>query len=684
MPDALPFSIMPGRIDRWGKCTFVALLNEQQITSESYHPGDGDARRKSARLWANDSRLWNGAVPTVEAVVHALESAERQALDTPVGYTDDVDDEWVECEKDASTPTADTSDNKPPKKSQATTLVELVTLADGVTLWHTPDGDGYATIQAGEHSENWPIRSRRFRQWACKLYLEVHDKVPGGQGVQDAVTTLEGIAVHRGAEHRIYVRLAEHYGVLYLDLCNAEWEAVEVKTGWWEVVQNPPIKFRRARGMLPLPVPTTRGDINDLRQFVNVHDSGVFTLIVAWLIGTFHPRGPYAILEVDGEHGSAKTTLCRMLRRLVDPNEADLRTQPRDERDLVIAARNGHVLGFDNFSGIQGWLSDGLSRIATGTGFGTRELYTNDEEVIFSGARPIICNGIGGVATRSDLLDRTIRVDLPAIPEDKRKPEADLWHDFDAARPGLLGAILDAVATALNRAPAVKLDRLPRMADFARWIVAAEPCLPWEPGAFMAAYWGNREAANESALEASPVAGVLRTWFDRQQGTTWTGTATDLLPELAKVATDAIKAQRHWPKSGRGLSGTLRRLAPNLRAVGIDVLFDTEGRGNEKRRIIVVRRFGNDIDPIDPTIPDPPGDPGNPDSRGRPRNDGDATAPPQPSPDTPLFGPGDAHGNDGNGGDGRLHNYSNVDDDESDRRERTAIMAVEAEAEGGT
>ena len=145
-----------------------------------------------------------------------------------------------------------------------------------------------------------------------------------------------------------------------------------------------------------------------------------------------------------------------------------------------------------------------------------------------------------------------------------------------------------------------------------------------------------------------------------------------------RLATDAIKAKKHWPKSGRGLSGALRRLAPNLRAVGIDVLFDTEGRGNDKRRIIVVRRFGNDIDPIDPTVPDLSGDPGNPDSRGRSSDDGNAPIPPQPSPENPLGYRDNAYGNDG---DGRLHNCSNIDDDDSDCREREAIMSVEAEAE---
>jgi len=161
----------------------------------------------------------------------------------------------------------------------------------------------------------------------------------------------------------------------------------------------------------------------------------------------------------------------------------------------------------------------------------------------------------------------------------------------------------------------------------------------------------------------------------------WTGAASDLLTELGKIVGEVARNRQDWPKSGRGLSGVLRRLAPNLRAVGIDVQFDTDGRGNNKRRIIVVRRFGNDIDPTDPTVPSPLGEPGTPDVRGRSSDDGNASVPPRPSPDTPHLDHDNPDGNDGDGGDGHSHECSNLDDDESDRREREAIMAVEAEAD---
>src|SRR5262249_20593555 len=153
--------------------------------------------------------------------------------------------------------------------------------------------------------------------------------------------------------------------------------------------------------------------------------------------------GPYAVLILTGEQGAAKSTMARLLRWLIDPNAAPLRSQPRDGRDLVIAARNSWVLAFDNLSYLPIWLSDCLCRLATGGGFATRELYTDADEVIFDSQRWVILTSIEDVASRGDLLDRAVILRLPAIPEEKRRTEAAFWVAADAARPAILGALLD-------------------------------------------------------------------------------------------------------------------------------------------------------------------------------------------------------------------------------------------------
>ena len=265
----------------------------------------------------------------------------------------------------------------------------------------------------------------------------------------------------------VHVRVAEHEGHIYLDLADGAWHAVDIGPDGWRVVGKPPVRFRRPAGLLPLPIPQRGGSLAQLASFLNLSGEDDLVLVSTWLLATLRPGGPYPLLSISGEQGSAKTVLSKMLRALVDPNCAPVRTLPREDRDLFIAANNGHVLAFDNVSAMPSWLSDTLCRLASGGGFAVRQLYTDQDEVLFDAARPVILNGIEDVITRPDLADRALFVTLPSISEAQRRPEKDLWREFELARPRLLGALLDAASHGLRTLPHVRLDRLPRMADFA-------------------------------------------------------------------------------------------------------------------------------------------------------------------------------------------------------------------------
>lgn len=478
--------------------------------------------------------------------------------------------------------------------------------AAGVELFHDANGDAFATLPVDGHRETWPIKSRHFRQWLARRFYEQDGKIPKAQSLVDAINVIAGQAVIDGAEYPVHIRIAQVGETIYLDLCNPQWQAVAITADGWTIVDNPPVKFRRTRGMLSLPYPAAGGSINRLRPFVNAPADGddnavapEWILIVAWLVGAFSPRGPYPVLIFHGEQGSAKSTTTRVLRSLVDPNTAAIRTMPRDERDLMIAATNSWAPAFDNISHLPHWLSDAFCRLATGGALATRTLYENDEETIFDAQRPIILNGIEEIATRGDLLDRSLLIYLPTIPEEGRKTEAAFWADFEAERPRILGALIDAVSVAIRMLPTTKLEKLPRMADFALWVTAAESALGWQAGTFIAAHTGNRTAANDLTLEASAVAQELRKFMEPRE--TYEGTATELYNLLTEQADDRTKWQKSWPGDGRSLKGALRRVAPNLRAVGIDLDFDHKKHGGKK--LIRIHRAGKSSTPSTPSTP---------------------------------------------------------------------------------
>jgi hypothetical protein len=302
------------------------------------------------------------------------------------------------------------------------------------------------------------------------------------------------------------------------------------------------------------------------------------------LLAALRPAGPYPVLAISGEQGSAKTVLSKLLRALIDPNAAPVRSLSRKERELMIAANNGYLLAFDNLSGLPVWLSDSLCRLASGGSFAVRQLYTNDEEVLFQAARPILLNGIEDVVSRADLGDRAIFLTLAPIGEAQRRAESELWRQFEVTRPHILGALLDAVVHGLRALAHVHLDRLPRMADFALWATACETAF-WPAGTFARAYAANRRAAIESIVEADPVAACVRAiMVDR---TMWTGSAADLLWLCAESARDDISRGIAWARSPRVLAGRLRRAQTFLRTLGIEIAFSREGRAGN--RIITMR-----------------------------------------------------------------------------------------------
>ena len=337
-------------------------------------------------------------------------------------------------------------------------------MAAGVELFHSSDGAGYADITINGHRQTLSIKGKVFRRWLARRYYETTKSAPRSEALTSALNVIEAKADFDSDERQVFIRVGAWDGKIYLDLCNHTWRAVEIDAAGWRLIDKPPVWFRRTNGMLPLPTPILGGSVKSLRAFLNLKSDNDFVLVVAWLVAPLRNSGPYPVLALSGEQGSAKSTLTAILRELLDPNTAPLRALPREDRDLFIAATNGHVLAFDNVSGLPAWLSDTLCRLATGGGFAVRQLYTDNDEVLFSAMRPVILNGIEDIVTRPDLADRAIFITLEAIPEDKRKPEGELWTAFGHERPKVLGALLTALSRGLRNLPTTKLATLKRPA----------------------------------------------------------------------------------------------------------------------------------------------------------------------------------------------------------------------------
>jgi len=448
---------------------------------------------------------------------------------------------------------------------------------DGLELWTTPQGEPYVTFRSKGHFEHWPVSSPTFRTYLSYAHYKAEGKTPSNATLDDKRRMLEGVARFEGDTHPVFSRIASLGRTLYLDLGNADWQAVAITSEGWQVVDHSPARFRRSSAMQALPLPERHPDgITLLRAFLNVGSEDDFRMLVAWLLGCFHPKGPYPILILSGEQGSAKSTTAQTLRELIDPAQPSTRSTPNSEQDLVIAAMHNHVLSFDNLSNIRPMMADAFCRIATGGGFGTRKLHTDSDEVLFNATRPCLLNGIPDLASRPDLADRAIGVHLPTIPASKRRTLGSFHREFGEAKPFILGALLDAVSCALGQIDSVSLSEAPRMADFAKWLVAAENALGWPQGAFLDSYAANRAKSDQAAIEANPVALAILSLMEGRHH--WSGTATELKQTLRDRFPSLTENSQSFPRSEARFGAALRRVQPVLRRQGLTIAFSREGK----------------------------------------------------------------------------------------------------------
>ncbi len=485
--------------------------------------------------------------------------------------------------------------SSPADKRRVDPTAELEVLLDGVTFWHNPDNRPFATIRDGNHYENMAIADENFSLFIRRRYFKATNKPLRDDAWQEIYNTIRSLALFDGPRHDTATRIWYTDEGIFLDLGDAAWRIVRITSSGWSVVDGAdcPVKFLRPHGMLALPEPVFGGNLTSLRGLLNLPDDEQWILVVAWLLGVLKSNQPQVVLAVTGEQGSAKSSLARILRWLIDPNQAPVRRPPKNEEDLFIAAVNGLIVSLDNVSGVPRWLSDAMCSLATGGGFAKRQLYTDGNEFIMNARRPLLLNGIDDVATRPDLMDRSILIHLPAILDNRRRSEAAISAEFSRIHAEVLGALLTAAATGLKNLPTTQLPTAPRMADFAQWVAACEPALPWPAGEFISAYAANRAVGSAEALDGSLVGSEIVAFMEKQEE--WEGTVTELLQLLTDRLGAVQSKTKGWPTNPRGLSGTIARCGPSLRTAGI--YFKEMGRDpkSRRKRCRLSKQVSNDV-----------------------------------------------------------------------------------------
>jgi hypothetical protein len=429
------------------------------------------------------------------------------------------------------------------------------------------------------------INSSACRRFITALSHTNFNHIPTNTTINQVIQALEAHATFGQLEHSLEVSIVRIGDTIWYDLGR---KAVRITNKKWSVVKKPPIIFRRPPHQQAQVTPKHGGDTKTLLKFVNVSNEPDQILYLCWLLSTYIiPNLPRPILILHGMQGAGKSFQMQNAKTLIDHSLLDMGiSQPKNEEDFVLSACYNYLLFYDNVSAIPDWLSDLLCKAVTGGGFLTRKLYSNNEVFVYSFMRAIIINGINQVATRPDLLDRSIVMQLERISPDKRKEFGVIKAEFEKAKPQILGGIFDTVVQAMAIYPKIKDQEWSRMADFDHWGCAIAEALGYGQEKFMQARNGNIQLRNDYAIEANAV-GLAVVEFMRDKPR-WSGTASVLYGLLAPIWT---KLHLDKPKTAPLLAKTLRTLEPNLAAQNIATRFS---RGNDRIITFIKTTDGTD------------------------------------------------------------------------------------------
>ena len=473
------------------------------------------------------------------------------------------------------------------KEDEAKMLMDLV---EDKIYFHDETRQPYAQIGSNGHTEIMAVKGDEFKSWLSYQFFLKYKESISLSALKRTVNTLVGRALYAGERHHLHLRVAPLAGNIWYDLANDNYQSVRITPRGWTVENNPPIIFQRNRKSGEQVMPERDGDVKSLLSFVNIPDPEQQCLLLTYLVYCFVPSVPKPPAHLNGEKGSGKTTLSRIIKSMVDPSTIDTVSLPNHKDELMLQLAQMYMPVYDNQVALTQWQSDVMCSAATGGGMAKRELYTNSGEIIFRFIRPVIMNGINDVALNSDLLDRCIVFEQERIPDNTRITEENFWKRFKEQQPKILGGIFDTLSQAMQIYPSVRLQTLPRMADFAKWGYAIAQAMGYEPQVFLNAYDQNIRSTNQVAIENHPLAQTLLRLMQAYP-IGLEATAGNLLKNLEKTAeNEGIRTgDKQFPKTPAVLVRRLKEVKSNLREEGFDYAVTRDARNNSVVSISRIR-----------------------------------------------------------------------------------------------
>jgi hypothetical protein len=416
-----------------------------------------------------------------------------------------------------------------------------------------------------------PIKSIYFVRWLRGAYFDKYKKGLSGNNIDTIVATLEGKAVSQDSKEVLYNRWAYVDDEIYFD--KGDWQQIiHITKNGWSILEESAIHFRKFAHHETQVDPSQKGDLKLLLKYTNLISHEQELLLLCHLPAICFPDHPRACLICSGSAGAAKTTLLRLILGLIDPSKTDVLRFQNDPKEIAQQAWKHYCLFYDNLSYLKIDLSDFLCTVVTGLSYSKRQLFSDDGDTLWNIKCSLGLSGVTLVPTRSDLLSRSLILNLESIPEEKRLPESVFWKNFEQDKPKILAGLFDVLSKVL--ASGLTLDKLPRMADYALVGTKAAIALGYTSDDYLNAYSNNVKRQNDTVIEASPLAQTIIVFM--QELSEWQGSSSILYGELFEIAERLnLYTKGHdddgFPKASTWLWRKMVPIRPNLLELGIRV-----------------------------------------------------------------------------------------------------------------
>ena len=526
-------------------------------------------------------------------------------IDDLKGYAPPFDDSFQTKDKESDTYGTNASkpkkekEDREPIRSQPEILMEIAEQNIDI-LFKDQHNDGFATVSINSHYEVVPLTSSRFTRLLAKTYHDNTGKFANNESIKNVVNTLQAKAEFGDTQYPLSLRVAKHGGDIYYDLTNQSHQAIKIsQNGIWELIDKTPVPLFRRYNQTPQTLPFA-GPLSDdeqnpledcLSNLTNIKDEETRLLVKVALISWFIPDIPHILLIVHGGKGSAKSMFLTLVKSLVDPAKPSLLTIHDDKSEFIQQLAHNYLAAYDNLKYNPRWLSDETCKAITGIGHTKRALYTNDEDKIYEYKRCLMFNGINIAFSESDILDRSIPIELCEIKPEHRRTENEILEQFDKLKPRILKQILDILAKAITIKKGVNVKNLPRMADSAIWGEAISRAMGNKENGFLDAYYNNIRLQNAEVIDSNPVAFAIKKFVENVTAANgdafnfnnliFKGTPAELLGRLNEMAAEnkICTYSREWPKDQKWLVRRINVIKPNLQQeLGIEIRIERDSK----------------------------------------------------------------------------------------------------------